>query len=145
MNVIIIAACIPTLRPLFLVLFSRPGSEHYCERRHHSSYHRTGESNDTVPTVVGSTAPSKVYDRRTTVSSGASTKSIHNKRSIMVNDDILVESRELESRGGSSEEGDWGHAKGSGVPLHDIEKPSRESLAASSTVRRERGESGVPF
>ena len=28
-NVVIFAACIPTLRPLFLVLFRRPGSENY--------------------------------------------------------------------------------------------------------------------
>lgn len=29
MNIIIIAACIPTLRPLFLILFNRPGAAQY--------------------------------------------------------------------------------------------------------------------
>ena len=32
-NTVIIAACIPTLRPLFLVLFKRPGWEHYRRRK----------------------------------------------------------------------------------------------------------------
>jgi len=129
MNVIIIAAYIPTLRPLFLILFRRPGADHYLEqRRPHSSYQKTGESNDTNPTAVDSRAPSRV-EERTTVSSGASTRSINNKRSIMVDDVIHVESRELESRKGSSDEGEWGHAKGTGVPLHEIDRPSRVSLA----------------
>lgn len=63
----------------------------------------------------------------------------------MINDLIEVESRELESREGGSEEGDWGHAKGSGVPLHDIDKPSRESLATSTTAQGKKIESGLSF
>ncbi|KAL8772198.1 MAG: hypothetical protein Q9194_004682 [Teloschistes cf. exilis] len=40
-NIIIIAACIPTLRPLFLVLFRRAGAEAYLKR----SYQMTPKSN----------------------------------------------------------------------------------------------------
>ena len=28
-NVVIVAACVPTLRPMYLILFRRPGAEHY--------------------------------------------------------------------------------------------------------------------
>lgn len=37
MNIIIIAACIPTLRPLFLILFNRPGAAQYLSGNKKSS------------------------------------------------------------------------------------------------------------
>ena len=50
MNVIIFAACIPTLRPLVLTLFNQPGASAYrpsaLARRQRSSYYRTGDSTD---------------------------------------------------------------------------------------------------
>lgn len=36
-NVVMIAACIPTLRPLFLVIFNRPGGTPYRKRPYHDS------------------------------------------------------------------------------------------------------------
>ena len=39
-NYVIIAACIPTLRPLFLIVFGRPGREAYLRRYNHSGYHK---------------------------------------------------------------------------------------------------------
>ena len=47
----------------------------------------------------------------------------------MEDDVVHVESREIKSQARSSEEGEWGHAKGSGVPLREIDGPSRENLA----------------
>lgn len=38
-NVVILAACMPTLRPLFLVLFRRPGSENYRAKSYGRSSH----------------------------------------------------------------------------------------------------------
>ncbi len=49
MNVIIIAACIPTLRPLCLVIFKRPDGDAYrlsATKYKHSSYQKTPDSND---------------------------------------------------------------------------------------------------
>ena len=36
-NIVIIAACIPTLRPIYLIFFRRPGSEEFTSRKR--SYH----------------------------------------------------------------------------------------------------------
>lgn len=48
MNVIIIAACIPILRPIYLILFSKPGASHYGSRpsknHRNSHYKRTADS-----------------------------------------------------------------------------------------------------
>jgi len=49
MNIIIIAACIPTLRPLCLVLFRRPEGDAYRlspSKHKRSSYYKTPASND---------------------------------------------------------------------------------------------------
>ncbi|KAL9581759.1 MAG: hypothetical protein Q9212_003697 [Teloschistes hypoglaucus] len=51
-NVIIIAACIPTLRPLFLVLFRRAGAEAYLKK----SYQMTPKSNSGNRGRVGRSA-----------------------------------------------------------------------------------------
>lgn len=46
MNVIIIAACIPTLRPLYVLCFNRPGASHYRPSlgHQHSYYQKTADS-----------------------------------------------------------------------------------------------------
>lgn len=49
-----------------------------------------------------------------------STEAINNKHSIDGGGVIRLESREVGSQEGESEEGDWGHANGSGVPMTNI-------------------------
>ena len=41
-NVVMVAACIPTLRPLYLVVFNKPGGATYMKRPYH---HTTSEQN----------------------------------------------------------------------------------------------------
>lgn len=69
-----------------------------------------------------------MFDRATTVGSQGSTESMvrNNKNSIVVNEAIQVESREMGSRDANLdiEEGfgeeEWGQVRGSGVPLSPL-------------------------
>lgn len=123
MNVIIIAACIPTLRPIFLVLFKRPGAANFRasvrERGHSSYYYRTTDSDGSKKTT-GSSPPSKSFNKRGSRAMTGSTEAINNKHSIDGGGVIRLESREIGSQEGESEEGDWGHTNGSGVPMTNI-------------------------
>ena len=124
MNVIIIAACIPTLRPIFLVLCKRPGIENFRasvrERGHSSYYYRTADSDGTKMTIIESCATSKAFDQRASRATTGITEAINSGGSVNGGDLIRVESRELGSRDGEVEEAEWGHAKGSGVPMTEI-------------------------
>ena len=124
MNVIIIAACIPTLRPIFLVLCKRPGIENFRasvrERGHSSYYYRTADSDGTKRTITESCATSKAFDQRASRTMTGSTEAINSKASVDGGDLIRVESRELGSQEGDLEEAEWGHAKGSGVPMTEM-------------------------
>lgn len=51
-NTVIIAACIPTLRPLFLIVFRRPGGEKYLAKNEYQSHGSSGER----PTKLGTTS-----------------------------------------------------------------------------------------
>ena len=121
MNVIIIAACIPTLRPIFLVLCKRPGIENFRasvrERGHPSYYYRTADFNDSQKTRVGSGAIGKPFDQRASHAVTDSTEAINNKSAFDGGMSIQVESRELGSLDKDVGEEEWGHAKGSGVPM----------------------------
>ena len=123
MNVIIIAACIPTLRPIFLLLAKRPGAENFRasvrERGHSSYYYRTADSGSTK-TITRSSVASKALDRGTSRAMTGSTEAINNKDSIDGGGVIQVESRELFTRDEDVEEVEWGYPKGSGVPMTDI-------------------------
>ena len=124
MNVIIIAACIPTLRPIFLVLFNRPGVENFRasvrERGHSSYYYRTADSDRSNGTIIGSYATSKAFDQRASRATTGSTEAINDKSSVDGGGLIQVESREIGSRDGEAEEPEWGHVRGSGMPMTDM-------------------------
>ena len=137
MNIIIIAACIPTLRPIFLILFKRPGADHFRasvrERGHSSYYYRTADSDGSRKTATGSSATGKAFDKGTSQAITGSAEAI-NKDS----DDggvIQVESREVGSQDGETGEGEWGHANGTGVPMTNI--GSGWSTAGSDSGRLE--------
>lgn len=51
-NTVIIAACIPTLRPLFLIIFKRPGGDKYLGKTGFPSQGSSGER----PTKYGNTS-----------------------------------------------------------------------------------------
>ena len=150
MNIIIIAACIPTLRPLFLILLRRSTpSDFLPSRQNRQSYQKhpssdpiSGSSKQSHPTV-GSRA-SKVlsnankafdaYRNHTATGSTDSTRgldqkgpeALSNKNSILVSETIRIESREVRSgsEGNSEDEREWGRAGGvQGVPLSEIGKP----------------------
>ena len=122
MNVIIIAACIPTLRPIFLVLCKRPGIENFRasvrERGHQSYHYRTADFNDSQRTRVGSCGTSKPFGVSQAVT--GSTEAINNKSAFDGGILIQVESRDLGSRDQDIGEEEWGHAKGSGVPMTNM-------------------------
>ena len=61
-----------------------------------------------------------------------STEAINNKGSIHGEGVVQVESRELGSRNEESEEGEWGHANGSGVPMTNIGSHRSSSRTAES-------------
>ena len=122
MNIIIIAACIPTLRPIFLVLGKRPGAENFrasVRERGHSSYYYRSAATDGSKTLTGSSATSKAPDRKASRAMTGSTEAINHKDGVDGGDLIQVESRELGNRDGELEEGIWGHANDSGVPMTD--------------------------
>ena len=137
MNVIIMAACIPTLRPLFRVIFRRPSVSQYQSsgrNRRHSSYQRTPGSNDTKNLTARSAAPTKAFGaHKTRFSGGAGAKAPQNTKfsdtncTISSTTTVRVYSREVRSREEEGEEGEWGHSKGSGVPLSTINWSGRES------------------
>lgn len=123
MNVIIIAACIPTLRPIFLILFKLPGADNFRasvrERGHSSYYYRTADSDGSKKTTV-SRATGKAFDKRTSRAMTESAEAINTKDSIDGGGVIQVESREVGSQERETEEGEWGHANGTGVPMTNI-------------------------
>ncbi len=123
MNIIIIAACIPTFRPIFLILFKRPGANHFRtsvrERGHSSYYYRTADSDGSKKTATGSSATNKASDKGTLRASTGSAEAI-NKDSNDGGGVIQVQSRELGSQDGETGEGEWGHANGTGVPMTTI-------------------------
>ena len=134
MNVIIIAACIPTLRPVFLVLFRRPGADNFrasVRERGRSSYYRASESHGSKKTTKGSIISSKAFDRASRAMTG-STEAINNKGSVNGEVAVQVESRELGSRNEETEEGEWGHVNGSGVPMTNIGSHRSSSRTAES-------------
>lgn len=124
LNVIIIAACIPTLRPIFLILFKHPCSENLRasvrERGHSSYYYRTADSDGSKQTTTGLSGPPRAFDQRASRAMTGSTEAINNKAAIEDRDLIRVESREIGSRDGETVEEEWCHATGSGIPMTDI-------------------------
>lgn len=167
MNVIIIAACIPTLRPLFLILLRRSTPSDFLpsSRQNRHSYHKHPSSSDPgsghVPTI-GSQASKALsnankafdpYRNHTATGSTDSTQGLDtlrsNKNSILVSETICIESREVRSgsEDGSEDEREWGGAgggrgRGQGVPLSEIGKP-RQVRTDEITVVREDERQGV--
>lgn len=141
MNVIIIAACIPTLRPIFLVLWKRPGIENFRasvrERGHPSYYYRTADFVDSQRTRVASGATSKPFEQRASQATNGSTEAINNKSTFEDSILIQVESRELGSRDNDVGEEEWGHAKGSGVPMTNMWGDGRGDYGESSRQSRD--------
>ncbi|MCJ1459452.1 hypothetical protein MMC28_009831 [Mycoblastus sanguinarius] len=126
MNVIIVAACIPTLRPIFLILFKRPGAAHFhttLNERSHTSYPRTSDSNNQSSATTASTITNKVTEKPKVVSSTASSKPMTSKISIYVNDTIEVESSEVDS-----DEIEWVHMNDPGVSLSKIGRALPEDV-----------------
>ena len=124
MNVIIIAACIPTLRPIFVVLFKRPGADNFRasvrERGHSSYYYRASNTDRSKKLTTESSATNKVFDTRVSRKMTGSTEAFGNKESADDGAVIQVESREVGSQDGEIELGYWGHEDGSGVPMTNI-------------------------
>ena len=111
MNVIIIAACIPTLRPLCLVLFRRPGASHYRSSRRHrgSSRHGQAGSNDLEDATQSlATIARGGFEGGIDVSSADSMKSIYDKKDVMVNEPVLVEGEEVRNADDDGENGELG-------------------------------------
>lgn len=139
MNVIIIAACIPTFRPIFLVLFRRPGADNFrasVRERGRSSYHyRTSISDGSKKTTTKSNADSEVFDKRVLRARTGSTEAIIDSKSADGGGVIQVESREVGSRDEETEEGEWGHTHGSGVPMTNLgnERDTQEGEAGRLT------------
>lgn len=127
MNVIIIAACIPTLRPLYLIIFRQPGAEYYVggsRQRQQASYAKATDYNNLGSTNKsnnrGSTIRGKPLTGRTKVSSMGNQKSVDDDRAIMVEDTIFVESRELRGTDvEGQEEVQWGQ-RGQAVLMTDM-------------------------
>ncbi|CAF9938565.1 MAG: hypothetical protein HETSPECPRED_001111 [Heterodermia speciosa] len=170
MNVIIIAACIPTLRPLFLIICKRATASDFLSQRRQSSYHKhpssssdPNKSSNQHPPTIGSRG-SKAFDKypitreltRTSIDSQkslSSKKARTSKNSILVEETICVETRELHSsdgsRGASEETKEWGVSTPRGraataVPLSEIGKPSPpRSRERAVTVGTEDGGEGV--
>ncbi|KAL8794419.1 MAG: hypothetical protein Q9195_003006 [Heterodermia aff. obscurata] len=171
MNVIIIAACIPTLRPLFLIICKRATASDFLSQRRQSSYHNH-PSSSTDPTKSGNQHPptigsrgSKAFDkypitRELTRTSTDSQKSLSSKKartsknSILVEESICVETRELHSfddGAGGNETKEWGAPSSptrgraaAAVPLSEIGKPSPpRSRERAVTVGTEDGGDGV--
>ena len=168
MNVIIIAACIPTLRPLFLIVFKRASASDFLaeSRRRQSSYHRQPSGSDpkSDPVVTIGSRGSKAFQkypvtRSSTRTSEDSQRSLSDKNAgtsdntIRVSQTVCVETREVHS---SSSEGgtetEWGSRgrAATGVPLSAIGKPSPpRSRERAATIEVEdngeavRGESMV--
>lgn len=105
MNVIIIAACIPTLRPVFLILFKRPGASNFRasvrERGHSSYYYRTSGYDKSNRMTTGF---SKAFDKRASGVANGSTEAINTGDAIDRSDAIQIESREAGSRDGEIEQ-----------------------------------------
>ena len=141
MNVIIIAACIPTLRPIFLVLWKRPGIENFRasvrERGHPSYYYRTADFNDSQRTRVGSSTTSQPFDQRASQAATGSTEAINNKSAFDGGILIQVESRELSSPDNDVGEEEWGHARGSGVPMTNMWGGGRGAQGDSGRLSRD--------
>ncbi|KAG6997768.1 hypothetical protein G7Y79_00038g075270 [Physcia stellaris] len=154
MNVIIIAACIPTLRPLFLILFNRATPSDFLSHRRHSSYPQTDPTSAAPKSQTIASRGSKAFDkypitRDLTRTSTDSQKSLSDKKpertsknSILVEETICVETRELHSSDSNrkGEEMEWG-GRGCGVPLSRIGEPSprrsRERAAAVIVVEHD--------
>ena len=126
MNVIIIAACIPTLRPIFLILFKRPGASNFRSQgnRRHSSYKKTADSNDSKPLTIGSTgATTKAFPSAPANSKWSATDTTSTNTTT-----IHVFSRECDSQGNETVEGEWGQARETGMPLREFDKPGTEQV-----------------
>lgn len=120
MNVIIIAACIPTLRPVYLVLFNRPGANQFranASPPHYTSYIRSSDSS-AARMNHKSTSSNQAFQE---LASNASTRSINvGKDGVVAEDSVQIENRE----GGGREEGEgqWGHRIGTWVALSEVRR-----------------------
>ena len=125
MNVIIIAACIPTLRPIFLILFKRPGASNFrSNRNRHSSYKKTPDSNDSKPLTIGSSGTTtKAFPSAPANSKWSATDTTSTNTTT-----IHVFSRECESQDNETVEEEWGHVKETGMPLREFDGPGREQV-----------------
>ena len=137
MNVIIIAACIPTLRPLCLLVFNRPSASQYRPSlaRQRSSYHKaldsdnsSGHPSDGGTSHVNGNIQNRSPDRTAPRSPSAVKKGFYERKrnnSILVDQVMPVESTELGSRDNDVELGDgadvWSQVSGTRVPLRAME------------------------
>ena len=122
MNVIIIAACIPTLRPVFLMLFSRPGASAFGSKRNrrHTSYKKSPDSNDSKPLTIGSAASTKAFPNAPANSKWSNTDCTSTDATT-----IHINSRECESQDNEIDEGEWGRAREPGMPLREFDGPTK--------------------
>ena len=125
MNVIIIAACIPTLRPVFLMLFSRPGASAFGSKRNrrHSCYQKTPGSNDSKPLTIGSTAATKAFPNAPANSKWSNTDCTSTDATT-----IHITSRECESQDNEIDDGEWGHAREPGMSLREFDGPTNDNF-----------------
>ena len=124
MNVIIIAASIPTLRPLYLIIFKRPGAENYGAKSHKpTSYARAIEYSNLSAKHKSINAGSRGSGAKL-VSSMGGKKAMDDNGPILLQDDVFMESRELKSKDRESqEELHWGQ-RGDAVLMTDMIMPA---------------------
>ena len=130
MNVIIIAACIPTLRPLCLLLFNQASASQYRPSlaRPRASYRKAINSGDSSSqpksgaSRVNGVLQNEGSDSTAHLSPATGQKGFYERKrnnSILVDQGFSVESAELGSRDDDVEMGDgagtWDEAKGSGA------------------------------
>ena len=164
MNVIIIAACIPTLRPLFLIIFKRASPSDFLSqsRRRQSGYPKQpsgmdpkSDTNKTVgsrDTKTFEQYPITIDLSRTSEDSqkslsGNTKVGRSSGNSIRVSQNIHVEAREIHTSSSEAEaDVEWGSRGrgGTAVPLNSIGRPSPpRSRERDSTVTVEDDREGV--
>ena len=124
MNVVIIAACIPTIRPLYLIIFKQPGAETYLggsRQRQQASYARGNDYGNPRSNIKSNNRTSNIGGKRVA----------DDKRSILVQDSIYVESRELRSSDRETEEEpQWVH-KGDAMRMTDMNRKTDNEIGRS--------------
>lgn len=125
MNVVIIAACIPTLRPLYLIIFKQPGAEYYVggsRQRQQASYAKGNDYGNSRLNIKSNTRTSNIGGKMVA----------DDKRSMLVQDSIYVESRELRSSERETEEELQRRRRGDDMQMTDMGRNTDNEIGRST-------------